>query len=126
MTSAWRSRPCCEQVGYSLDAAGTSPRRFAALQASAAEGRAQTSLIQLGRTLAVLADTARAAGETPLWQEVQAERCAVVERIGPEVQRLPWTADVGTRASAVAGKGHAVSPGALAVLTRREQEVAAL
>jgi len=67
-----------------------------AFQASATEARAAGSLIQLGRTLAVLADTARVAGEEQVRQEVDTERIGLIERIGPEVQRLRWAAVVDT------------------------------
>jgi hypothetical protein len=44
----------------------------------------------LGRTLAALAEVARAAGNEALAVEADAERATVVARIGPGVRGLAW------------------------------------
>jgi hypothetical protein len=44
--------------------------------------------------LALLADAARAHGDAALAAQADAERAALVERIGPEVRRLAWARDV--------------------------------
>jgi hypothetical protein len=62
----------------------------AALQASAAVARTQGNALELGCTLADLAVVARARGDADLAAEADAERMAVVERIGPEIRRLGW------------------------------------
>jgi tetratricopeptide (TPR) repeat protein/transcriptional regulator with XRE-family HTH domain len=61
-----------------------------ALTESAAVARKQESHVQVGRTLAVLADVARKAGTFALAAEADAERLAIVEQIGLEVRGLPW------------------------------------
>jgi hypothetical protein len=63
---------------------------LSALQASAESARAQGVVLQLGRTLADLADTARSAENLPLAAAADAERAAIIERIGPEIRRLGW------------------------------------
>ncbi|MBV9602846.1 MAG: response regulator transcription factor [Chloroflexi bacterium] len=95
------------------------------LEASAAEARKQGALVQLGRTLAVLSNVAAAQGHAHVQQTVDAERTAVVERIGPHVEHLPWTASI-TTASTQKSLQKPAPPGPLAVLTPREQQVAAL
>jgi tetratricopeptide (TPR) repeat protein len=62
----------------------------AVLQAGAETARAQGALVELGRTLAALAEMARAAGDAALAAEADAERAEVVARIGPEVRGLAW------------------------------------
>jgi hypothetical protein len=65
-----------------------------ALQTSAATARSQHAVVQLGRTLALLADAARAHGDAALAAQADAERAALVKRIGPEVRGLAWARDV--------------------------------
>ena len=95
------------------------------LEASAAEARKQGALVQLGRTLAVLSGVAATKGHAHVQQTVDAERTTVVERIGPHVEHLPWTASI-TTASTQKSLQKPAPPGPLAVLTPREQQVAAL
>src|SRR4030095_13590213 len=57
----------------------------ATLQRSATLAREQRSVIQLGRTLAVLSEIASSAGDQHLAAEADAERDEIVQRIGPEV-----------------------------------------
>jgi hypothetical protein len=61
-----------------------------ALRNSADVARAQHALVQLGRTLAVLAKVARQHGDLPQAAHADAELAAVVEKIGPEVLGLSW------------------------------------
>ena len=46
--------------------------------------------MQVARTLLVLSDVARAAGEAAMARAANAERRAIVEGIGPETQGLVW------------------------------------
>jgi len=84
------------------------------LQRSAAVARGQQSLVQLGRTLAVLSEVARSAGEGALAVDADAERLRIVEQIGPEVRTLGW-ASPATR--------HEPQPVFARGLTEREVEV---
>jgi hypothetical protein len=61
-----------------------------ALQASADVARSQHALVDLARTLAVLASVARDHGEVAIARQADAERVAIVERIGPETRGLTW------------------------------------
>jgi hypothetical protein len=76
--------------GLLLDRQGDASGALAAMAQSAAAARAQEALPELGRTLAALAEQARAAGNEALAAEAEAERAAIVERIGPEVCGLAW------------------------------------
>jgi len=60
------------------------------LQSSANTARSQESVLELGRTLAVLAEVARAGGEARLAASADNERASIVERTGPEVRGLVW------------------------------------
>jgi DNA-binding CsgD family transcriptional regulator len=93
---------------------------------SAAVARSQHALIELGRTLAVLADAARTHGDATLAAQADAERGAVVERIGPEVRGLPWARNL-PRARNRLGRRPRSVPGQRPIpLSLREREVAAL
>jgi DNA-binding CsgD family transcriptional regulator len=93
------------------------------LDASAAVARSQHSIIELGRTLAVLADAARKHGDKALATQADAERAAVVERIGPEVRGLSWALDL---PSARYRSGADRRSDGTGPLSPREREVAAL
>src|SRR6266536_6691015 len=58
--------------------------------------RSQHAGIELGRTLGVLADAARNHGDEGQAANTDAERAAIVERIGPEVRGLSWDRDLPT------------------------------
>jgi len=60
------------------------------LHESARLAREQHALLQLGATLATLAEVAKAAGDHVTAQEAESERHALIERIGPEVRVLLW------------------------------------
>jgi len=47
-------------------------------------------VLELGCTLADLADVARLRGDSDLALAADAERAAIVEQIGPELGRLGW------------------------------------
>jgi DNA-binding NarL/FixJ family response regulator len=87
------------------------------LQRSAELARAQGAVIQLGRTLAVQADVAAAAGDERLASEALEELSQIVRGIGPEVGRLNWAA---SRTAAAAPPTRARYPDGL---TAREVEV---
>jgi ATP/maltotriose-dependent transcriptional regulator MalT len=97
----------------------------AALQASADVARAQKAGPQLGRTLATLANIARAGGDQDLATQANAELSGILDRIGPEVRGLAWA---GGQPSANADSTNvtARAPERASPLTRREEEVAAL
>jgi class 3 adenylate cyclase/tetratricopeptide (TPR) repeat protein/DNA-binding XRE family transcriptional regulator len=76
--------------GLLLERQGDASGALASLVQSAAAARAQEALLDLGRTLAALAEQARAAGNEAQAAEAEAERAAIVERIGPEVHGLAW------------------------------------
>jgi hypothetical protein len=76
--------------GLLLRGLGQMDAALAALQASAEVAREQGAVVQLGRTLAVLAETARLGGAPALAAAAAAERAAVVARLGPEARGLPW------------------------------------
>jgi len=61
--------------------------------------RSQHAGIELGRTLGVLADAARNHGDEGQAANTDAERAAIVERIGPEVRGLSWDRDLPTARS---------------------------
>jgi DNA-binding NarL/FixJ family response regulator len=90
-----------------------------ALRNSADVARAQHALVQLGRTLAVLAKVARQHGDLPQAAHADAELAAVVEKIGPEVLGLSWA-----RRLSVPRPG--LPKGDPGILSPREREVAAL
>jgi DNA-binding NarL/FixJ family response regulator len=97
---------------------------LSALEASATQARAQGALIQLGRTLSAFRLVVRAGGDSTFLSATENELIQVVQRIGPEVQRLPWAAVRQVVVPPRIGKSAEVGP--VAVLTRREREVAAL
>jgi DNA-binding CsgD family transcriptional regulator len=90
-----------------------------ALRSSADIARAQHALVQLGRTLAVLATVARQHGDLAQAAHADAELAAVVEKIGPEVLGLSWA-----RGLPVPRPG--LTKGYTGPLSPREREVAAL
>jgi DNA-binding CsgD family transcriptional regulator len=96
------------------------------LDASAAVARSQHAFIELGRTLAVLADAARKHGDEAPAAQADRERAAIVERIGPEVRGLSWAQDLPSARNQI-GKRVRSHPGLPAPpLSPREREVAAL
>ena len=105
---------------------GDSAGAIAALEESAALARAQHWPIQLGRTMAVLADAARQRNDVELATRSDAERAAVVERIGPEVRGLAWAHGLPRPRRAGPGSGRSIEGGQTAPLSPREREVAAL
>jgi DNA-binding CsgD family transcriptional regulator/tetratricopeptide (TPR) repeat protein len=148
-TLAWLDAPDAEAVvddaGRSIDELGKDADRpqplrakgllrlrrgdiagaIVALDASAAAARSQHMLIQLGRTLTLLADAARQGGDAALAARADAERAAIVERIGPEVRGLAWTLGLAgarrQRARAPTDDGQSAAP-----LSPRARQVAAL
>jgi DNA-binding CsgD family transcriptional regulator len=93
---------------------------------SAAVARSQQAIIELGRTLAVLADAARTHGDATLAAQADTERAAVVERIGPEVRGLGWARNL-PRARNRLSRRLQSTPGRQPIpLSSREREVAAL
>jgi DNA-binding CsgD family transcriptional regulator len=97
-----------------------------ALGESAASARSQQAIIELGRTLAVLADVARTLGDATLAAQADVERAAVVDRIGPEVRGLAWARHL-PRARTRLGRPLHSTPGQQPIpLSSREREVAAL
>jgi hypothetical protein len=76
--------------GIALARQGKLHEALEALQESAEVARAREARIDLGRTLAVLAEVAHTAGREAMAQEADAERAAIVARIGPEVRGLAW------------------------------------
>jgi DNA-binding CsgD family transcriptional regulator/tetratricopeptide (TPR) repeat protein len=90
------------------------------LESSAAVARSQHAVIDLARSLALLASAGRQSGEHAVVRTADAERLAIVEQIGPEVCWLPWAQGLprAGRQRVVAGTGAPLSP--------REREVAAL
>jgi DNA-binding CsgD family transcriptional regulator len=88
------------------------------LDASSAVARSQHATIELGRSLAVLADAGRKHGDEALVAQADAERAAIVERIGPEVRGLAWAQDAPSAGHAPRGGAGRLSP--------RELEVVAL
>ena len=96
------------------------------LEASAAVARSQHALVELGRTLAVLADATCQHGDEVITAQADEERSAVVEQIGPEVRGLPWAQGLArTRRGSRAGERKPESD-RLGPLTPREREVALL
>ena len=64
-------------------------RQDQTLGGSATVARSQQAIIELGRTLAVLADAARKDGDQALAAQADAERAAIVERIGSDARGCP-------------------------------------
>jgi DNA-binding CsgD family transcriptional regulator len=110
--------------GLLLLARGDLSRAIAMLEESAMLARTQYARIELGRTLAVLAEAAGQRGDQALLARVAEERVAVTDAIGPEVLGLPWSGGGltarGTRRQVRLGDGE-TRP-----LTAREREVAEL
>jgi class 3 adenylate cyclase/tetratricopeptide (TPR) repeat protein len=77
--------------GLLLHHQGDDVGAMAALQESAAEARRQECVLHLARTLFVVADVARANGDEAVAAAADAERVAIIERIGPEVRGLVWS-----------------------------------
>jgi DNA-binding NarL/FixJ family response regulator len=97
---------------------------IATLEASAALARSQHALIQLGRTLAVLAEAARQYSNDDGLAQVEAERAAIIRQIGPEVRGLSWARGVATRRRGP--RVHSTEAESPAPLSPREREVADL
>ena len=66
------------------------PGALTALHEGARLAREQHALLQLGATLAVLAEVATTVGDQATALEADVERRAIIERIGPEVRILTW------------------------------------
>ena len=96
------------------------------LDASAAVARSQHAVIELARTLMVLADAARTCGENSLATQADAERAEIVVRIGPEVRGLAWARDLPSTPMRSAKRVHSTPGEPATSLSRRELEVAAL
>jgi DNA-binding NarL/FixJ family response regulator len=73
-------------------------------------------MVQLGRTLALLAEVARSGGLHAVAADTATERLQIVERIGPEVRSLEW-------ARAGLAAKHDPHPAYAGGLTERELEV---
>ncbi len=69
---------------------GDSAGALSALRESARLAREQHALLQLGATLAVLTDVAKAADDQATASEADRERQEIIEQIGPEVRILHW------------------------------------
>jgi DNA-binding CsgD family transcriptional regulator len=96
------------------------------LAASAAVARSQNAVIELARTLAVLADAARKCGDLGLAAQADAERAEIVGRIGPEVRGLVWALDLPSTRMTSAKRVRSTPGEPSTPLSRRELEVAAL
>jgi DNA-binding CsgD family transcriptional regulator len=96
----------------------------AALHESATIARSQQAFIQLGRTLALLAEAARKRGDDDLAKESDTERAAIIERIGPEVRGLAWAQSLPR--SGPRRRVYSVDAEQTAPLSPRETEVAGL
>jgi DNA-binding NarL/FixJ family response regulator len=105
--------------GLRLRAAGDLATARDRLLSSAEAARSQHAVVQLGRSLAVLADTARALGDQASATAADAERTRIVQRIGPAVRGLNWSTRAAPNRTGAIGAD--ASP-----LTPREREVAAL
>lgn len=89
-----------------------------ALSASAAHARSQHALVELAQTLMLLASLARQHGDDRAAREADAERLAIVERIGPEARVMAWARGL--------PHPHPQQATGQAPLSPREREVAAL
>src|SRR5207253_11226018 len=86
----------------------------------------QHAVIELARTLAVLADAARKCGDLALAAQADAERAEIVVRIGPEVRGLAWARDLPSAPITSAKRVRSTPGEPSTLLSRRELEVAAL
>jgi DNA-binding NarL/FixJ family response regulator len=86
------------------------------LEVSAALARSQHSTIELAQTLVLVACVARQRGRSESAARADAERAAIVRRIGPEARGLSWSR----------GMPHAPRQPSSGPLSPREREVAAL
>jgi non-specific serine/threonine protein kinase len=114
--------------GLWLQQQGELDRALEALTLSAKVARSQQAHIQLGRTLDVLAALALQRGDAAVAAQAEAELKQLVDSIGPEVSMLAWARRVGMAADSkpdLPAPGRSVT-GPLAMLTRREREVAVL
>jgi DNA-binding NarL/FixJ family response regulator len=96
------------------------------LQASAAVARSQHASVELGRTLAVAAVLARQRGDMALAEHADAERTAVVERIGAEVRGLKWAHGLPIAPHEPPKEADAARRSSVGRLSPREHEVARL
>jgi tetratricopeptide (TPR) repeat protein/DNA-binding CsgD family transcriptional regulator len=112
--------------GLLLERRGRLYEAVEALTESAEVARDQHAGIQLGRTLDALIRIARQRGDVSVATEAQAELDELVHRIGPEVSVLAWARRVATAPARTAVQRGRPATGALARLTPREREVAAL
>jgi DNA-binding CsgD family transcriptional regulator len=97
-----------------------------ALQLSAALARSWHWNIQLGRTLAVLAEATGRHGDDVLAAQVDAERIEIVERIGPEVRGLAWAHGLAGAGRKPRGRGRSSDGASAGPLSPGERQVAAL
>jgi DNA-binding NarL/FixJ family response regulator len=97
---------------------GERSRAVEVIQESARTARAQHARVQLGRSLFVLSDLARANGDTRVAREADDERRQIVADIGPEALGLDWTKDIRLLPARRANERDLLSP--------REYEVVAL
>jgi len=105
---------------------GDVPGAIDALQASAAIARTQHAPVQVGRTLALLADTARKHGDQSLAAHADTECAAIVDRIGPEVFGLPWAQALEGARKHQSKRVRLAPTQPETLLSPREREVAAL
>jgi hypothetical protein len=105
--------------GLLCERKGKLNRALEALHASAEVARSQRAVIQLGRTLPILAKVARVRRDAALAAKAGAELAALVARVGPEVRGLVW-------ASGLPGLSRRSTSADAGRLTSREREVAAL
>jgi len=97
---------------------GENSRALDAVRESARTARSQHARIQLGRSLFVLSDLARASGDMRAAREADDERRQIVADIGPEALGLDWTRNIRLATPRRANEGDLLSP--------REYEVVAL
>jgi tetratricopeptide (TPR) repeat protein len=79
--------------GILLQQRGNLHGAISILQTSATLARSQHAVLELGRTLAVLEDVARARGDAALAASANNERVAIIGQIGPEVRELVWASN---------------------------------
>jgi len=90
------------------------------LTQSAEIARAQRATVQLVRTVATLAGTARAHGQLAVADEAEQKRAEIAARIGPEVLGLRWASGL---SRIFVGRPSSRAP---RLISSREQEVAVL
>jgi DNA-binding CsgD family transcriptional regulator len=96
------------------------------LEASAAVARSQHASIELGRSLAVLAESAKRRSDRELAARTTEERVALVDQIGPEVRSLAWARGLPGPRRRRAERAPSDDLAEAGLLSPRERQVAAL